>query len=105
MAKKLVEIAAEMRCQLAEGNGGYRSIPLRGGLEIVLSRAGEQWWLTLKRPDVSPSQNEVDICRRAFGVAEGAGERVFARRMLMAKTRELALFRGVEFSWQEVGSG
>jgi hypothetical protein len=101
--KTLKELAAEMRARLIL-ESGYLPVALSGGLELVLSRAGERWALTLKRPDVKPAPMELEICRRAFGVPEGAGERTFARQMLMQRTRELTLYRGIELSWREVGA-
>jgi hypothetical protein len=98
--KSLAEIAGEMRGRL-QGRNGYEWLRLSGGLEIVFSKSERRWTLVLKRTDVEPSAREVEICRKAFGTPEGAGVRRFARRMLTSRTKELALYRGVELAWWE----
>lgn len=100
MKKTLAEIAGEMRGRLV-GRNGYEWMRLGGGLEIVFSKSERRWTLVLKRPDVAPSEHEVAICRKAFGAPEEAGVRVFARQMLTPRTKELALYRGVELAWWE----
>jgi hypothetical protein len=102
MAKRtLQELAAGLRGQLLEGNG-YRALTLGRGLEVVLSRVGQQWCLTLKRAEVAPSAVEVRVCREAFGVAEGSEARVFVRNLLQPKTGTVATYHGVALQWREV---
>jgi hypothetical protein len=98
----LTDIAARLRGQINSGDAAYAAWRLSGGLELVLSRADERWCLTMKRPDVAPSVMEISICRAAFGVPAESEGRPFARRMLTPKTRDLALYRGVEFCWCEI---
>jgi hypothetical protein len=99
--RTLAQIAADMRAQLALENG-YVPCRLGGGLELVLSRSDDHWQLVAKRTDVAPSDVEIATLRRAFGVPEEPHVRPFARRMLTPKTREMALYRGIELSWREV---
>jgi len=98
----LTDIAARLRAQIKSGDTAYATWRLSGGLELVLSRACERWCLTLKRPDMAPSDVEIAICRTAFGVPAESLGRPFARRMLTPKTRDLALYRGIEFCWCEI---
>lgn len=99
--KTLKELAGEMRAAVAE-RGGYRELTLSRGLVVVLSRAAEQWSLSLRRPEVAPSAREVTILREAFEVAEGSEARVFVRNLLQPKTKALATYHGVALQWREV---
>jgi len=102
-AKKrtLVQIAAELRGQLISDPTAYVPFRLRSGLEGVLSRYGDHWILTLQRPNTRPAEAEVRRCRAVFGVPEETARRMFSRQVLMAKTRALVLYLGVEMTWWE----
>lgn len=69
MSKKLAEIAAEMRA--AVGSRGSRVVWLPRGLEIVLIRNEERFLVKVRREGVYPSEQEVEVVSRAFGVPVG----------------------------------
>jgi hypothetical protein len=99
-APSLKLLAAEMRRRV--GEYGSQSLRLSHGLEIVLSRKGEQVTLILRRTDVYPSATEQMMCRSAFGAPDEVGITRFQVRMPMKKTHESALYRGFEITWREI---
>lgn len=71
MSNKLEAKAKEMID--ATQSGGFRHAKLPHGLEIVLERSGRTCRLAMAREaPVRPSDTEVDVVRRAFGVPESA---------------------------------
>lgn len=72
----LEAIANRMRSHVVNSGAMYSHQRMQGGLEIVLQRSTEpsgalRWRLALGRSDVAPSEDEIAICRKAFGVPVG----------------------------------
>lgn len=100
-ARALADLAATMRQQLADRNG-YRTLSLSRGLELVLVRADQRWTLTIKRPNVPPSETEISVIRHAFGVPIEPGTRAFKRALPSPKTGQIITYHGIELTWREV---
>jgi hypothetical protein len=101
MPKRITDIAAEMRADLADQPFSCtRPVRLGGGLELLLHRNGPQYRLSLRREGVYPSEQEVGICAAAFGVAEGSepGRRV-QNDLLAGWKRQLHV---VDLVWREL---
>lgn len=64
MTTKLTEIAAEMKAATLDKGHAYRW--LKRGLHLSLLIRGGQWYLTLARRDVYPSDAEAELCLKAF---------------------------------------
>lgn len=101
---KLDTIAAAM-CQHIERTGAaWVHQRLAHGLELVLQRrleptGVERWRLALGREGVQPSEDEVAICRKSFGVPDATDH---SRRQLMrtgAKTGKKTIWHIVEMTW------
>jgi len=101
MASKLDEMAASALASVRSVEQGWFQMRLARGLRVVLERQGARWRLALGRPDVAPSAMEVEICRRAFGVPEGAAELSKVTAHVEPKTQTRVTFRVVELSWVE----
>lgn len=71
------------------------------GLEIVMERRDGRWRLALGRERVSPSDEEVEICRRTFNVPEGADEWRRTKTSTHPKTNRERTYVIVEFFWRE----
>lgn len=97
---KLDRLAEQMRNQVRSTNADTHK-DLTDGLIIVVGRRDGQWRLALGREKVSPSQTEVDVCKRAFNVPEGASEdrREHSRRH--PKTGRHIQYSIVELKWME----
>lgn len=67
-ATKLEQMAQEMRQFLTQTQARWVHRKLSRGLEIVLQRTDDQWRLALARSETWPSDDEVLICAKAFGV-------------------------------------
>ena len=104
---KLDAIAERMRSHITTVGALYSHQRLERGLEIVLQRHVEsngaiRWRLALGRPDVAPSENEIAICRRAFGVPEGTEHQVVPSKSRMnRKTRTTTTLYVTEMYWYE----
>lgn len=98
---KLNDIAASMRKGLLLQAHGYASYPLSGGLVLILVRNEPRWRLTLRRREIFPSDNEIKVCRRAFGVPEGTDEqrRVQSERI---NARQSVVWWCVDLAWREI---
>jgi len=85
----------------------YSHQRLPRGLEIVMQRAIEpsgaiRWRLALGRQDVAPSEDEIAICRRAFGVPEGTEHAaVQSKSRTNPKTKVVSTWYVVDMYWYE----
>ncbi|MBN1954289.1 MAG: hypothetical protein JW900_04475 [Anaerolineae bacterium] len=70
---RLVDIAKEM--DRAARVRGWSRRELGRGLALYLTCVGRQMALYLSRPATLPSEQEVEICRKAFGVPDYAERR------------------------------
>ena len=70
-ASRLDSIAVAMRQTLTQTEASFAHRKLAHGLEIVLQRTGCQYRLALARPDVAPSDTEIELCAAAFRVPAG----------------------------------
>ena len=98
---RLDQLAERMKNRIA-GQNRQTHTELSHGLHIVMGRMEGQWRLALGREKVAPSDTEVDICRTAFKVPEGASEdrRKHSRRH--PKTGRLVVYNVVELQWMEL---
>ena len=71
MAKKLSEIAKEMRAAVDGRTVGWTEAPLARGLLIAFGHREGRYRLVLRREGVYPSEQEMAICCREFGVPLG----------------------------------
>ena len=67
---KLANVAFDMWHELGRREVSRRS--LRGGLNLELYKLEEVHELRLSRPAVVPSETEIEICRKLFGVPPDA---------------------------------
>jgi hypothetical protein len=98
---KLPEIAADMRQQLDGAPYGHITRPLSGGLKLVLKRNDNRWRLTLRRINVYPSDRELAIYARAFGIPEGTEP---ARRLWQERVsaHDRVTWYCIDLIWREV---
>ncbi len=97
MTEKLLErMAAEMRAILKGTSARWVHRRLARGLELVLSHTEEHWRLALARADVWPADEEIAICRAAFGLPEPLSEN--QKVMTQPSGRQLYV---IELSWLE----
>lgn len=83
-SRALDKVAGTMRSIVANG-ALYAHQRLERGLEIVLLRKVEQdgkqrWRLALGRMGVAASNDEIAVCREAFGVPAGTEHEVFKKQ-------------------------
>ena len=103
----LEAIATNMRSHVVDAGAMYSHQRLPRGLEIVLQRHIEsngavRWRLALGRPDVAPSEEEIAICRKAFGVPEGTEHAaVQSKSRVSKKTGIVSTWYIVEMYWYE----
>ena len=105
-ANKLDTIARNMRDYIAKGGASWSHQRLQRGLEVVLQREIEpagahRWRLALGRAGAPPSDNEIDICRRSFGVPVGAECDMTKRQRTSPKTRVTTTLFVAEMYWYE----
>lgn len=62
----LERTASQMRRILTGSNARYCHRRLHQGLELVLERREQNYRLALGRRDRPPSDDEIELCRRAF---------------------------------------
>ncbi|MFN8470166.1 MAG: hypothetical protein U0X20_31720 [Caldilineaceae bacterium] len=104
---KLDEIAANMRSHVVDAGAMYSHQRLQRGLEIVLQRHVEvdgkvRWRLALGRSDVAPSEDEIEICRKAFGVPVDTEHQVVpSKSRTNRKTRTTTTLYVTEMYWYE----
>lgn len=102
---KLDAIANTMRSNVMNG-AAWAEQRLERGLVIVLQRRVEQdgkhrWRLALGRTDVAPSDDEIAICCRSFGVPAGTEHEVKRTERTSKKTGKLITWHIVEMYWYE----
>lgn len=103
---ELQSLAARMRTFVV-GGAWYTHQAIGNGLEAVLQRrieqsGAERWRLALGRPDVAPSEEEIAICRKAFGVPEGTEHAaVQSKSRVSKKTGIVSTWYIVEMYWYE----
>lgn len=102
----LASIATSMRSSvISSQRGAHHRLPR--GLEIVMQRHVEssgamRWRLALGRQDVAPSDEEIAICRNAFGVPEGTEHTAAqTKNRPSKKTGKLITWHIVEMYWYE----
>ena len=103
---KLDTIAGNMRQHIQTAGAAWSHQRLAHGLELVLQRRIEQtgvirWRLALGRESVPPSDDEVAICRRSFGVPEATDP---SRKQVMrtnSKTNKSIVWHIAELEWIE----
>lgn len=104
---ELDAIADRMRSHITTTGAMYSHQRLARGLEIVLQRHVEsngalRWRLALGRPDVAPSEDEIAICRKAFGVPEGTEHTaVQSKSRYSEKSKIVSNWHIVEMYWYE----
>jgi hypothetical protein len=100
-------IAATMRSHILRAGALYSHRKLERGLELVLQRHTEadgktRWRLALGRSDVAPSEDEITICRAAFGVPVGTEQtEVKSKSRTNPKTNRARSLFVVEMYWYE----
>ena len=100
-------IAATMRSHVVNAGAMYSHQRLPRGLEIVLQRHIEsngkvRWRLALGRNEVAPSEDEIAICRKAFGVPEGTEHTaVQSKSRYSEKSKIVSNWHIVEMYWYE----
>jgi len=105
---KLDSLAEAMRRHITNTGATWSHQRLAHGLELVLQRRIEpagviRWRLALGREGVQPSEDEVAICRKSFGVPDATEH---SRRQVMrtnAKTRKQTVWHIAELEWREQG--
>jgi len=96
-----------MRSHVVNAGAMYSHQRLPRGLEIVLQRSTEpsgalRWRLALGRTDVAPSEDEIAICRKAFGVPEGTDHaEVKSKSRINKKSKIVTNWHIVEMYWYE----
>ena len=104
---KLDAIAERMRSHITTSGAMYSHQRLDRGLELVLQRHVEtngaaRWRLALGRVDVAPSEDEIAICRKAFGVPEGTEHTaVQSKSRYSEKSKIVSNWHIVEMYWYE----
>ena len=103
---KLDAIADRMRSHITSTGAMYSHQRLEHGLEIVLQRHVEsngamRWRLALGRVDVAPSEDEITICRNAFGVPVGTEHSEVKSKSRTGKTGIVSNWHIVEMYWYE----
>ncbi len=104
---KLDEIASNMRRHVVDAGAMYSHQRLQRGLEVVLQRHIEssgavRWRLALGRQDVAPSEDEIAICRKAFGVPVGTEHAaVQSKSRKSRKTGNVSTWYVIEMYWYE----
>lgn len=68
---RLSTIAQQMYDLARVQSRAYVLRPLFGGLQVALERNGECWRLAIARLDTMPTNTEVGVVARDFGVPEG----------------------------------
>lgn len=103
----LDSIASRMRSHITTTGAMYSHQRLERGLEIVLQRAIEtngamRWRLALGRSDVAPSDEEITICRKAFGVPVGTEQQMIpSKSRRNPKTNTVSTLYVTEMYWYE----
>jgi len=103
---KLDSIAAYMRQRITDAGAPWNHQRLAHGLKLVLQRHLEptgviRWRLALGREAVQPSDDEVAICRRSFGVPDAAEPTRRQAVRTNSKTRKSTVWHIAELEWRE----
>lgn len=96
----LANVANTMRARLGTTADGWLLHVLGRSLAIVLDRKADAWRLALGRATIFPSVKEIEICRAAFGVPEGAAMAWLEPGMGQRSAR-FAQYWVVELRWVE----
>lgn len=99
---KLAESAAAMRRALAVRQTGWTRLALPRGLDIILQHKAPTWRLAIRRRDTWPSDNEADICRRAFQVADGSEPKRTTRTERGKVPADTIRWHIIEYRWREL---
>ena len=94
-------MATNMRKMITDSGARYAHRRLERGLELVLQRTDNRWRLALGRTDVQPSDDEIAICRRAFGVPAGTDEVRTHKQRVNLKTDTTTNMYVCEMVWME----
>lgn len=104
---KLDAIAERMRSHITTSGAMYSHQRLDRGLELVLQRHVEsngavRWRLALGRSDVAPSDEEIAICRKAFGVPDATEQQMIpSKSRRNPKTNTVSTLYVTEMYWYE----
>jgi hypothetical protein len=77
-----------------------RSLPR--GLQLLLSYQDDRWRLALRRTDVYPSEEEVELCARAFDVPDCPRRRNYTSSEKSSITNHKTVYYIVELTWREI---
>lgn len=99
MKTKLQEIATGMRRAVDQKPVCWTEHTLSGGLRVILSHNDERYVLSLRREGVFPSEQEIAILVREFGLPEGTEPR--RRQLTENKGRTIRWFI-VDLGWTEL---
>ena len=94
-------IATTMRQMIEGSNLRFAHRRLANGLELVLDRKDDRWRLALGRPDVAPSDHEIEICRAAFGVPVDTETKASRKERTNPKTNITLEWHVCEMTWME----
>lgn len=92
-------IAARMRTYLLTKDAGYAHQQLQRGLHVVLERKGDLWRLAAARMGTPPSDRELIILAKCFGVPLGLP---WAAAPGKPAKRGKAPFKVMEVRWQQL---
>lgn len=97
---KLQAIADGMRQTIQDRPKAWTPYRLAGGLQMILAHDGLSWRLILRRENVFPSNNEIEICAAVFGAPEGTTpvQRKYSEMSGGMTTR----WHAVELNWREI---
>lgn len=104
MKTKLQEIVAGMRRAVEQRPVEQRPVcwtefTLGGGLRLILSKNDERYVLSLRREGVFPSEHEIAVLVREFGLPEGTEPR---RRQLTENRGRSIRWCIVDLAWTEL---
>lgn len=99
MKTRLQEIVVGMRRAVEQKPVCWTEYTLGGGLRLILSRNDERYVLSLRREGVFPSETEVAVCVRVFGLPEGTEPR---RRQLTENKGRSIRWCIVDLGWTEL---
>ena len=81
---------------------GWNLRTLPRGLQLLLSFEGNRWRLALRRTDVAPSEEEVELCMAAFDVPAEPRRRNYTSSEKVSITNHKVVYHIVELSWREL---
>ena len=74
---------------------------LSRGLQVVLSYDEDRWRLALRRENVPPSEDEIEICMQAWEVPESAHRTMSTASARHPLTDRIVKYHTVELTWLE----